>query len=797
MKRLIALALAMMMIASSALAWGEKSGAELYGEAETLLKQGKYDEAAEAFSALGNYQDASQLAMYCAAMASGEAGEYAMAVNNLLSLGAFRDAALLARYYAALSYEAAEEFEEAAERFKGLELYRDAAARLKTYPEKILARDYAAADQAEQSGDLDAAYKGFAALGDYRDSAARAAALAEKIKAQAAEEAEAKRAAAYDAADRAEQSGDLDAAYKGFAALGDYRDSAARAAALAEKIKAQTAEAAEAKRAAAYDAADRAEREGDYATALKGFETLGDYRDSITRAAAVKQPVDYAKALQDIQNGKFARAYAAFTALGDYRDSAEKAYVLGVTQFASRINDLGGGVATFNFHGLWGVANAQENVVSSPYWDSIGHLNQFGLARVEKDDCYGYVNARGEVVVPCEWAHVSDFSTDGFCTVARRTTEKNAKNANSPFVYYKFGVMDRHGGQVLAAVWQRVGDSYDQSWGSARDNSYRCNIATPAFSEGKLRVQAADDAYGFVDTAGQPVGDIRWAGIGDFSEGLAWVKEKGQPLYGFINDQGQVVIPPQYAAVSGFSEGLAAVLTTTLTGYQYIDKQNNVVIPALFFKAGSFQNGLADVYSNDLGWLVIDKQGELVYFRNDQTVAAYAQARGSFSPAATATPAPTPTVKNANTPAAQAQTKPTPRPTVKPNAKPTPRPTVKPNAKPTVVPKTQPAAVNTTPPTAAPTAQPAVNAMQQAAMLLETLPEPESYDEWLEMLHLLCIACDMDEQAILQDGGWQHLFAAGDVLTKDATVAILMEMGYLREEDFSRMKQMTLTGGEA
>ena len=730
MKRLIALALAMMMIASSALAWGEKSGAELYGEAETLLKQGKYDEAAEAFSALGNYQDASQLAMYCAAMASGEAGEYAMAVNNLLSLGAFRDAALLARYYAALSYEAAEEFEEAAERFKGLELYRDAAARLKTYPEKILARDYAAADQAEQSGDLDAAYKGFAALDDYRDSAARAAALAEKIKAQAAAE-------------------------------------------------------AEAKRAAAYDAADRAEREGDYATALKGFETLGDYRDSITRAAAVKQPVDYAKALQDIQNGKFARAYAAFTALGDYRDSAEKAYVLGVTQFASRINDLGGGVATFNFHGLWGVANAQENVVSSPYWDSIGHLNQFGLARVEKDDCYGYVNARGEVVVPCEWAHVSDFSTDGFCTVARRTTETNAKNANSPFVYYKFGVMDQHGGQVLAAVWRRVGDSYDQSWGSTRDNSYRCNIATPAFSEGKLRVQAADDAYGFVDTAGQPVGDIRWAGIGDFSEGLAWVKEKGQPLYGFINDQGRVVIPPQYAAVSGFSEGLAAVLTTTLTGYQYIDKQNNVVIPALFFKAGSFQNGLADVYSNDLGWLVIDKQGELVYFRNDQTVAAYAQARGSFSPVATATPAPTPAVKNANTPAAQTQTKPALRPTVKPNAKPT------------VVPKTQPAAVNTTAPTAAPTAQPAVNAMQQAAMLLETLPEPESYDEWLEMLHLLCIACDMDEQAILQDGGWQHLFAAGDVLTKDATVAILMAMGYLREEDFSRMKQMTLTGGEA
>ena len=74
-------------------------------------------------------------------------------------------------------------------------------------------------------------------------------------------------------------------------------------------------------------------------------------------------------------------------------------------------------------------------------------------------------------------------------------------------------------------------------------------------------------------------------------------------------------------------------------------------------------------------------------------------------------------------------------------------------------------------------------------MLLETLPEPESYDEWLEMLRLLCIACDMDEQAILQEAVWQQLFAAGEVLTKDATAAILMEMGYLREEDFIRIKR--------
>ena len=62
-KRLTAMLLALLLTAAPALAWGQKSGAELYSEAENLLAQQNYDEAAEVFSALGNYQDASRLAM--------------------------------------------------------------------------------------------------------------------------------------------------------------------------------------------------------------------------------------------------------------------------------------------------------------------------------------------------------------------------------------------------------------------------------------------------------------------------------------------------------------------------------------------------------------------------------------------------------------------------------------------------------------------------------------------------------------------------------------------------------------
>ena len=145
--RLTALVMALVMLFSSTAFAGKNDDlAEQYDAAVQLLQQGHYALAADAFSALGYYQDASQMAMYCYAITAGESGFYGLAVNNLSSLGAFKDSALLAAYYAALSYEAAMEYETAQEKLANLYYYRDVSARLATYPEKILARDYAKAD---------------------------------------------------------------------------------------------------------------------------------------------------------------------------------------------------------------------------------------------------------------------------------------------------------------------------------------------------------------------------------------------------------------------------------------------------------------------------------------------------------------------------------------------------------------------------------------------------------------------------------------------------------------------------
>lgn len=598
------LILVLTLAAPAALAVGGDAAGE-YERAIELLKENNYADAGAAFSALGSYADAPRYAMYCSAIAAGEAGLYAVAVDNLNSLNGFLDSGLLAKYYAGLSWEVDENYERAAEVLNGISLYRDVLTRLAGYPERINARDYRRADEDEQANRLEKALSGFKALGDYRDSADRAVAVQEKINARD-----------YAAADEAEQAGRLEEALEGFKALGDYSDSAERAKAVRAKIDARDAEAAERARADAYAAADKAEQEGDFAAAYTGFTALGDYKDSAARAVAVQDKGNYAQGMQYALSGKFDKAYELFAALGDYEDSAKKAYALGVTSFAE-ISNRKDGIAAFKFHGLWGLINVNTNTTVSPYWDEIGNFNEFGLARVAKGKRYGYINTVGEVVVPCEWYAVSAFSADGYCTVAR--TEA-VKSGYSTYDYYYFGLYDRSGRAITPADWRAIGEACNSGW----ENRYNyIQIYEPAFSDGKIRVQRADGLYGFIDTEGQPVGEVRWASIRDFSEGLAVVVENDR--FGFIDESGNVVIEPQYADAQPFSEGLAGVRAGSL--WQFIDRDNNVVIQPLYGEVSPFQNGLADVFLPDTGWQIIDSAGGLVYFINEKDEAAYAAAK--------------------------------------------------------------------------------------------------------------------------------------------------------------------------
>lgn len=163
------------------------------------------------------------------------------------------------------------------------------------------------------------------------------------------------------------------------------------------------------------------------------------------------------------------------------------------------------------------------------------------------------------------------------------------------------------------------------------------------YQEKYMRVKIGE-VYGIIDAKGKEITDVKYEGIGPFSEGLAYVvveqtdaNGNSGKYYGFINEQGEEIIKPQYKVpwgikygkLANFHEGLAALalekkvdihptkevtMSVDQKYYTYIDKKGAPVFGGKTFKyAGDFSDGLATVLTfeeNLYGY--IDKKGEII-----------------------------------------------------------------------------------------------------------------------------------------------------------------------------------------
>lgn len=217
MKHIISLIVSVFLLLS-AFAFAENATSELqgmYAEAELLMAQGDYSGAASKFETLGAYSDASQMAMYCKAIAAAETlAMYDMAVMTFQQLGDFRDSKQMVTYYTARGNETAADavdldiettsitalnlaiskYEQAEEGYAQLALFKDCLTRLgdcrikravvegkipelKEYmaEREAQAREeqYQKAIEMENAGNYSGAANTYQLLGDYKDSRER------------------------------------------------------------------------------------------------------------------------------------------------------------------------------------------------------------------------------------------------------------------------------------------------------------------------------------------------------------------------------------------------------------------------------------------------------------------------------------------------------------------------------------------------------------------------------------------------------------------------------------------------
>lgn len=286
---------------------------DTYAEAEELLAQRKYSEAAKLLDSISTYGDASHLAMYCKACALCEAGNYDLGLVAFEALGDFKDSPMRLTYYTARGIEVIagetdrEYMDEAISLYSTIPVFLDSFERIIVLTERINSiknDEYNAAIALKDSGRYTEAIAAFKKIRDYKDSNAQIEACEIGIL-----------DAKYDAAITLKAEGKYEQAITAFKRIEEHRDSKAQ-------IKACETAILDGK----YDAAMALKNSKKYDEAIKAFTAIKTHRDSAAQIKACETAIldgkyDAATALMNV--GEYDKAITAFVSIKTYKNSSK------------------------------------------------------------------------------------------------------------------------------------------------------------------------------------------------------------------------------------------------------------------------------------------------------------------------------------------------------------------------------------------------------------------------------------------------------------------------------------------
>lgn len=195
-----------------------QSNQEYYHHAQLYLGNGDFEMAALLFDQLGEYEDAADYALYCAALNALAQDDLSLAKANLTLISPFKSSQRYLDYIAALELEGEGKLEEALTIFDGLGSFEDSLTHARNLRETIPQRDLSHARALMGADRWEQALTVLEGLNGYGESAL----LIQHCQEQIAQ-------AAYDQAIAMYDSGQYTDAMAAFEALGDTLDAPARA----------------------------------------------------------------------------------------------------------------------------------------------------------------------------------------------------------------------------------------------------------------------------------------------------------------------------------------------------------------------------------------------------------------------------------------------------------------------------------------------------------------------------------------------------------------------------------------
>ena len=239
-----------------------------------------------------------------------------------------------------------------------------------------------------------------------------------------------------------------------------------------------------------------------------------------------------------------------------------------------------------------------------------GDFNEEGIF-IGKQKLYDFYDYTGKKLNTKSYYSVVNFS-DGICalqdssTSAPHLADKNFNKIKDLYAYfqgpYSEGIAYAHNGQGTQI-------SYLDKKGMEV-----FNVAAKEGSKcvgGIIAVKGKDNKYFLINKTGKQVNSKTWDEIGEFSDGLALVKENSK--WGFIDMLGNKVIDVKFDVASGFKNGAAIVKLNNQ--FFLINKKGEPINNNKYEAAGVPDNGTFPVQKDGMAGLIDSKGNTIIDFK--------------------------------------------------------------------------------------------------------------------------------------------------------------------------------------
>ncbi len=217
-----------------------------------------------------------------------------------------------------------------------------------------------------------------------------------------------------------------------------------------------------------------------------------------------------------------------------------------------------------------------------------------GLAQIKYKNKYGFIDTKGEVVIPINFDYVGGLN-EGFVWACKGVSKSEKK----------CGFYSRFGKELCPLI-------YDEAW---------------YFEDGLACVQK-NGLWGYIDTTGKEIIPCKFSSISPFKEKKAVITDFGS--WGFIDKKGLIINPEQFTQALQFNEGMAPVKLGGKWGF--VDTTGNIAIELKYDLVEHFYLGYSSVNKGYTGyrygkkrnegkWGLIDKNGkEIIPIKYDAVV---------------------------------------------------------------------------------------------------------------------------------------------------------------------------------